>query len=109
MIPSLSAATMASERIASRASARAAARFTTRVAIQSSAAQPPQGAALVQGDVIGLVALDRVLRVILAGVVGIALVVDVADVHPLDPAADPSGFGIPADVIADLEGLCFGH
>jgi hypothetical protein len=57
----------------------------------------------VQGDVIGLVALDRVLRIIGAGMVDLALAVHVIAVHADDAAAHPTGLRVPADVIADLE------
>ena len=55
------------------------------------------------GDVIGPVTLDFVLRLILAGVARVPLVFGVACMNFDDPAADPSGFGIPSDVIADFE------
>src|ERR1044071_1539644 len=71
------------------------------------ASKPSQYPAFVQGDMVGLVALDLVLRLVPAGMVDIALVVHVLGVHPDDAAADPPGLGIPADVIAALEGL--GH
>lgn len=59
-----------------------------------------------QRHVIGLVALDLVLRIVGARVMRISLVGHVFLMHPHDPAADPAGFGIPADVIADFEELC---
>lgn len=55
------------------------------------------------GDVIGPVTLDFVLRLILARVAGVPLVLGIARMNFDDPAADLSGFGIPADVIADFE------
>jgi hypothetical protein len=61
----------------------------------------------VQGDVIRLVALDLVLRLILAGVVDVAFVVHILRVHFRDPATHATSLGIPGHVIADLEGL--GH
>jgi hypothetical protein len=66
-------------------------------------AAAPERRAFVQGYMIGLVALDRVLRLVPAGVMDVAFVGDVFRVHPHDPAADAAGFRIPADVIADLE------
>lgn len=66
-------------------------------------AQVPQRASLVQGEVIGLVALDLVVRIIRAGMMNIAAADHIAGVHPDDAAADPAGLRIPADVIADLE------
>ena len=57
------------------------------------------------GDMIILVALDLVLRRLRAGAMRVALVVEVACMDPVDPATDVSGFGVPRDVIADLEPL----
>src|SRR5690242_19487921 len=68
----------------------------------ASAGEAPQGAPLVQGDMRGLVALDLVLRRVGAGVVNVALPVDVLAVHPHDAAAHPARLRVPADVIADL-------
>ena len=56
------------------------------------------------GHVIGLVALDFVLRVVGAGAVVVALPVEILRVDGGDAAADVAGLGIPADVVADLEG-----
>ena len=70
-----------------------------------SALEPPQCFALMEGDVIGLVALDLLLRIVRARVVRMALVVDVLGVHAQDTAAHPAGLGIPADVIAAVEGF----
>ena len=57
-------------------------------------AEKPQCLALVQGDVIGLVALDLILRIALARVMHVTFVVHVARVHAYDPATDPASFGI---------------
>src|SRR5690348_4089270 len=54
---------------------------------------------------IGLVALDLVLRIVAARVVYVALVVHVAGMHAHHPAANATGLRIPADMIADLEAL----
>ena len=54
-------------------------------------------------DVIGLVTPDLVLRVILAGVVRVALVVEIPGVDLDDGAADVASFRVPGDVIADFE------
>jgi hypothetical protein len=54
-------------------------------------------------DMIGLVALDLVLRFILAGMNCVAFKRDVARDDPGDPAADPSGFRVPAHVISPPE------
>jgi hypothetical protein len=61
----------------------------------------------VEGDVVGLDALDLISRNVGVRVMGIALVVDIAHMHANDRASDPSGVGIPTHAIADLEG--FGH
>ena len=53
-------------------------------------------------NVIGLIALDFVPRFILAGVIHIPLVINVLDVDPDNPAADGSGFRIPAHVMSIL-------
>jgi hypothetical protein len=54
-------------------------------------------------DVIGFVALDLILRLTLAGMVGIALVVDVTRVDLHYRAAGSSGFRVPGNVVADFE------
>ncbi len=63
--------------------------------------------ALVHGDMIGLIALDLVLRIVLFRMMDIAFVVDVPGVHPNDVAADAACFGIPSYVVADFE--CLRH
>src|SRR6185437_15751379 len=68
-----------------------------------SSAGLSQRRALVGRNVVGLVAPDLVLRVILAGVVRVALVVEVPGVDLDDGAADVAGFRVPGDVIADFE------
>src|SRR6185312_2340943 len=60
---------------------------------------------LVRGNVITLVALDLVLRVGRARVMRVALVIEVGRVDLDDSAADMPCFGIPADMVADLESL----
>src|ERR1041384_1752308 len=105
MMPSRSAATTASDRAASTALAIRSGRSTQQSL--KLASKPSQYPAFVQGDMVGLVALDLVLRLVPAGMVDVALVAHVLGVHPDDAAADPPGLGIPADVIAALEGL--GH
>ena len=62
-----------------------------------------QRRAFVHCDVVGLVALDFILRIFLAGVVRISFVVDIFYVHLDDLAADMSGLRIPCHVIADFE------
>jgi hypothetical protein len=54
---------------------------------------------------VGLIALDLVLRIVLARMMDVAFVVDVPGAHPNDVAADPAGLGIPGYVIADFESL----
>jgi hypothetical protein len=66
-----------------------------------------QGLALVQGYVIGFVAFDLILGIIIARMMDVAFVVYVTRVHPHNETTDPTGLGIPADVIADLE--CLSH
>lgn len=72
-----------------------------------STVKAPQCLALVHGDMIGLIALDLVLRIILTRMMDIAFVVHVARVHPYDMAADPASFGIPGYMVADFE--CMRH
>jgi hypothetical protein len=76
-------------------------------AITASVAKLSERRVLVEGDMIGLDALDLILRNVGARVMGIALVVDIAHMHANDRATDPSGLGIPTHAITDLEG--FGH
>jgi len=58
-----------------------------------------------QGDVNGLVAFDFVLRLVLGGVMRVALVIRVLRMDLDNPAADMPGLGIPGDVVADFESL----
>src|SRR5699024_1613869 len=44
-----------------------------------------------------------VLRVLRAGMAGVALIRGVASVHASDPPAYPAGLGVPADVVGDFE------
>jgi hypothetical protein len=60
-------------------------------------------AALVHGDVIGLVALDLVLRILFRSVAHISFVGDILAMHLDDLAAHAAGFGVPPDVAADPE------
>jgi len=59
----------------------------------------------VHSNVIGLIAFDFVLWIVLARVMDITFVFHVFDVHPDDFAPDPAGFRIPAHMRADLEPL----
>lgn len=74
---------------------------------ERSPANTLQDFTLVQSDVIGLIAFDLVLRVILARMMDITFVVHAARMHPYDVATDLASFGIPAYMIADLE--CLSH
>src|SRR6478735_6536664 len=58
---------------------------------------------LVHGDVVALVAVDLVLRIVLAAVAGVAMPLEVAHVDLRDHAADLAGLGVPAHVVADAE------
>src|SRR6266550_7376228 len=70
------------------------------------ARQEPQRACLVQGNVIGLVAFDFVLGLVLAGVVDVSFVVHILCMHLDDSPADPPSLGIPAYTVTHLESLC---
>jgi hypothetical protein len=74
---------------------------------EASVPKRAQGSTLVQSDMIGFVAFYLVLRIILARVMDVALVVYIHRVHAYDETTDPTGFGIPTHMIADLE--CPGH
>jgi hypothetical protein len=63
----------------------------------------------VESDVLGLAALDFVLRRIRARMMSIAFDIKVAGVDADDRAADPPGLGIPAHAIANLEVISHGH
>jgi hypothetical protein len=56
-------------------------------------------------DVIGLIAFDLVLRIILARMNCVAFERDPGSNDSGDPAADSAGFRIPAHVISPLEAL----
>src|SRR6516225_9820172 len=60
---------------------------------------------LVQSDVIGLIALNFILGVVLAGVMSIALIVQIFGVHFHNLAGDPASLRVPDYAIADLESL----
>ena len=78
-----------------------------RACLQRKSAETSQHGGLVQGDVIGLVALDFVLRLVRGGTVNVALVIDILSMDFDDFSAHPPGFRIPAHVIADFE--CLDH
>jgi hypothetical protein len=73
-----------------------------RVSVKAS-----QCFALVHGYMIGFIAFDLVLRIVLARMMDIAFVVHVPRVHPNDVAADLASFGIPGYAVADFE--CLRH
>lgn len=62
-----------------------------------------QRSSFVQSDVVSLIALDLVLGITTVRVMDIALIIHVFYVHLHDPAADATGFRIPADMVADFE------
>jgi hypothetical protein len=59
-----------------------------------------------QGDMIRPVALDLILGVVRAGVMDVALVIDVLDMHSHDMTGNAAGLGIPAYVVTDFETAC---
>ena len=63
---------------------------------------------LVEGDMIRLAALDRVLWIVRARMMGIAFDLEIASMHAGDHAADAPRLGIPAHAIMDLEALRHG-
>ena len=62
----------------------------------------------VEGDMIRLAALDLVLWIVQARVVGIAFDLELASMHAGDRAADAPRLGIPAHAIMYLEALRHG-
>jgi hypothetical protein len=56
-----------------------------------------------EGNMVGLGALDLILRNVRAGMMGVAFDIDGACVHAYDRAADASRLGIPTRAIADFE------
>ena len=69
----------------------------------SSVAKLGERRAFVKGDVLGLAALDLVLRRFRARMVRVAVNVEIARMDANDRAADAPGLGIPAHMIANLE------
>lgn len=66
-----------------------------------------ESAALVSGDMIGLVALNFVLGIIIRCVMDMVFVIKIAGMNLDDRARHPPRLGIPAHVIPDFEML--GH
>src|SRR2546429_8611806 len=64
---------------------------------------PFQRRTLMHGDVVGLVALDFILWLILARVVCVPFVINIFGVHLDDRPGDVSSLRVPGHVIADLE------
>ena len=56
-----------------------------------------------EGNVLGLAALDLILRRFRARLVRVTFDVEIMRVHANDRAADAPGLRIPADMIANLE------
>src|ERR1700744_4108264 len=54
-------------------------------------------------NMLGLVALDFVLRIALRGVMHVPLVVEISHVNRDDLPGDPSRLRVPAHVVADLK------
>ena len=70
-----------------------------------SVAKPGQRRTLVEGDMLGLAALDLVLRRFGARMMRIAVNVEIACMDASDRAADTPGFGIPAHMVTDFESI----
>ena len=62
-----------------------------------------EGGAFVSRDVVGLVAFDFILRIVGRGVMRVAFVEKVLGMDGDDLPRHPTGLGIPAYVIPDLE------
>ena len=62
-----------------------------------------EGRSFMHGDMVGFIALDFILRLIRTGVMSVSFVADIPRMHLDNLAADASGFGIPAHVVADFE------
>ena len=75
----------------------------------TSIAKPGERGALVEGDMVGLAALDLVLWIVRTRMVGIAFDLKLARMHPDDGAADAARLGVPAHGIMDHEGLRHGR
>ncbi len=69
--------------------------------------QPSQCRSFVDGDMIGLVALNLVLRIVLARAMGVAFVIKVRGADPYDRATDLTSLRVPCHVITELKS--FGH
>jgi len=67
------------------------------------APQPFKRITLMRGNVIGFVAFDFVLRLVLRGVMHMAFVVEVFGVDGDDPTGNPARLGVPGHVISNFE------
>ena len=83
--------------------------FIASFAVDTSIAKLGERGTLVEGDMVRLAALDLVLRIVCARMVGIAFDLELADTHTDDRAADAPRLGVPAHAIMDLEGLRHGR
>jgi hypothetical protein len=71
----------------------------------ASIAKLGERGALMEGDMIRLAALDFVLWIVRARMMGVAFDLEIASIHAGDRAADAPRLGIPAHAIMDLEVL----
>ena len=62
-------------------------------------------ATLMSCDMIGFIAFDFVLRIVLRSVMDVALIVEVSGVDGDDRPRYSTGLGIPTDMIANFESL----
>jgi hypothetical protein len=74
----------------------------------ASIVKPGERGTPVEGDMIGLAALDLVLWIVRARMVGIAFDLELVSMYADDRAADSAGLGIPAHAIMDLEAFRHG-
>jgi hypothetical protein len=75
----------------------------------ASVAKPGECRAFVERDVLGLVALDLVLRRFSARMVRVAFDVKIASMYANNYPVDAAGLRIPAHMIANLEVVPHGH
>src|ERR1700732_1138898 len=75
----------------------------------ASVAKPGEFRAFVERDVLGLVALDLVLRRFSARMVRVAFDVKIASMYANNYPVDAAGLRIPAHMIANLEVVPHGH
>ena len=76
--------------------------------MRASIANLGQRGTPVEGDVIGLAALDLVLWIVRARMVSVAFDLEFPSMHADDRGADAAGFGISAHAIMDLEAFRHG-